>query len=80
VHVDEARRDHETARVDLFGAAPGHPSHGRDAIARDRNVALERRAPAAVDDRAAADDEIGVHRRHQRRCGPVSTCTKPEVG
>ena len=24
-------------------------------------------------------DEIGVH-RHQRRCGPVSMCTKPEVG
>jgi len=58
VDVDEARRDEQTAGVELLAAAAGDlPDNGDDA-ARDGDVGLAQGAPGTVRDRPAADDEI----------------------
>ena len=60
VHVDPAGRDHEAGGVDV---APGRAllaADRRDAAARDRHVAGESRLAGAIDDGAAANDDV-VH-------------------
>ena len=63
VDVDEARR-HERA-VGVDGAAGGiiDRADRGDVFPVDRDVARETGAPGAVDDRAAANDEIVCHGR-----------------
>src|SRR5919107_4378593 len=58
VDVHEARRDESAARVDLLAAAAGHFADGGDPPVLDGDVRLEGGAPGAVDDGAAADDEV----------------------
>ncbi len=60
VHVDEARSHVESRGVDLRRALTGETSDGGDAIARERHVALERRAPGTVEDRAVAENDVVV--------------------
>ena len=58
-HVDEARRDDQPGGVDgLERRTPGQLADGSDAIARDRDVALEPRRAGAVDDAAARDQDV----------------------
>ena len=55
VHVDEARRDDHSRRVDDLRAARAEPGADRsDATVLDAHVSDEPRRPAAVDDGAAA--------------------------
>src|SRR3546814_11859186 len=60
--VDEARRHELAARIDLLGAAASHFADGDDDAAGDTHVALEGRVSSAVDDGAAADDEVQLAR------------------
>ncbi len=54
MHVDEARRDQLPAGVDLLAAAAlERPPHRGDLAVLDRDVRLEKRAAAAIGDRAA---------------------------
>ena len=62
VDVDEAGRHDQTARVDLLAPGAVDLADRGDAIAGDGDVAFERRRAGAVDDGAAANDEIGFHR------------------
>jgi hypothetical protein len=58
-HVDEARRDGHTARVDLGSRARGIDSGDlRDAVAGDRDIGDERRAAGAIVDVPAAQDQV----------------------
>src|SRR5262249_51486029 len=64
VDVDEAGRDELAARVDHLGCrAPVVASDADDAAVGHRDVGLEARATAAVDDEAATDDEVWAHGR-----------------
>ena len=68
VDVDEAGRDHEPARVDRLRG--GCPSPRRRATIRPPRIPTSPRTPGrpgAVDDRAAPDDEIEVHRSGSRQ-------------
>ena len=60
VHVDPARRDHQARGVDLALAGALLAADRGDAAAGDRHVARERRLAGAVDDGAAANDDV-VH-------------------
>ena len=60
VHVDPAGRDHEARGVDLALAGALLAADRGDAAACDRDVAGERRFAGAVDDGAAANDDV-VH-------------------
>ena len=61
VHVDEARRDREAARVYLLGAAAGDARGDRlDATGAHGDVPLDSRRAEPVEDVAAADHEIVV--------------------
>jgi hypothetical protein len=58
-HVDEARRDRESARIDLVARAPRRQvADRRDLVAADADVAGERRLARAVVDRSAADHDV----------------------
>ena len=59
VEVDEARRDHQAAGVDLARAALGDRADGGDPPVRHRDVAAHRLAPRAVADERAANHQIG---------------------
>ena len=58
--IDEAGRHQRAGRVDLAPARPGPAAGLGDAPAIDRDIAGEGLASRAVDDRAAANDQI-VH-------------------
>src|SRR5580704_12140650 len=60
VHVDPARRDHQASGVDLALAGAKLAADRGDAAAGNRHVARERRLAGAVDDGAAANDDV-VH-------------------
>ena len=60
VHVDPAGRDHQARGVDLALAGALLAADRGDAAAGDRHVARERRLAGAVDDGAAANDDV-VH-------------------
>ena len=63
VNVDEAGRDDLPSGVDDLLRRPVVPAHRCDAVPDDHDVGLERRRPAAVDDRSPSNDEIGFHHR-----------------
>ena len=57
--VDEARRQHQAARVDLGAPArAGQVAHADDAAVIDGHVALETRRARAVDDLGAPDQQV----------------------
>jgi hypothetical protein len=58
VEVDEARRDHQPARVERLASAERRGGHGRDAAARDPDIAHRVEVRLGIDDPPAADDEI----------------------
>ncbi len=64
VHVDEARRDDRTVGVDHPRRVTLDPPDGGDPPVADRDVAARGCRARAVDDRAAADDQV-VHRHHR---------------
>ena len=59
VHVDEAWRHGEAARVDrLRGAGAAQVADGFDALAAHADIAGEGRCAAAVDELAASDQDV----------------------
>ena len=60
--VDEARRDDEAGGVDRPRGLCPHASQRDDAAVADADVADERRVAGAVDDAAAADEEVDAGR------------------
>lgn len=59
--VDDARRQHQTGGVELYPATPAFQiAHRHNPVARDRQIALGRRAAGAVDHPGAAQDQIGL--------------------
>ena len=60
VHVDPAGRDQKPGRVDLAPAGTELAADRGDPLAGDRHVAGEGRLAGAVDDGAAANDDV-VH-------------------
>ena len=60
VDIDPAGRDQQAVRVDLALRRPGLAADRGDPAAIDRNVAGKGFAPGAVDDGAAANDDV-VH-------------------
>jgi hypothetical protein len=64
VHVDEARRHHQAARIDLLAPRSGEGAHGGDLAARQRHVGLERLAPGAVEHRPAPDHQVNRRIHH----------------
>ena len=60
VDVDEAGRDGHVPGVDLGGARGGDLADRADAVAGDGHVAGARVRSRAVDEGAAADDEVGA--------------------
>ena len=59
MHVDEARRDDEAARVDLAARLRARElPDGGDAVAADADVAGKPGIAGAVDDVSAANDQI----------------------
>src|SRR5256885_1065535 len=60
VHVDPARRDQQSVGIDLAPRRTLLAADRSDAAARDRHVAAERRLSSAVNDGAAANDDV-VH-------------------
>ncbi len=60
VHVDPARRDQKARGIDLALAGALLAANRSNAAAGDGDVAGKRRFAGAVDDAAAADDDI-VH-------------------
>ena len=61
VNVDEPGRDDQTATVDHAHGAHGDArGDGGDSVAGDREVGLEARPARSVDDRAAAEEQVGV--------------------
>ena len=70
VEIDEAGGHDETACVDLPGRARvGQPPDGRNAVAADRDVGVERRIARAVDNLPAADEEVIGRLLRARRQG-----------
>ena len=65
VDVDEARRDGQTVRVDHLGRidVPSETSDLGDATVTHRDVGREPGSGGSVDDGAAADQQIDLHRR-----------------
>ena len=61
VNVDEARADDEPAGINFVVPFAGDGADGADESLVDGNVADERLAAGAVDDGAAANDDIVVH-------------------
>ena len=61
VHVDEARRHGEAPGVELDGRLCVELAHVGDAALSDRHVGLGRSGARAVEDEAAADDQIRGH-------------------
>ena len=57
VDIDEAGRNEQALGIDLAMPAAGHLADLGDPAVVDGHVGLARRAAAAVDDRAAANDE-----------------------
>ena len=62
VDIDEAGGDHAAARLDRRGRLAGSLAHGGDFAVLDRDVAVARWGPGAVDYRTARDLEVVVHR------------------
>ena len=61
MNVDEAGRDGEAGGVDgARGGASGQAAHGRDLALPDGEVADEGGVAGAVDDAAAADQEVEI--------------------
>jgi hypothetical protein len=60
VHVDPAGRDQEAGGVDLAAGGTLRAADTRNLLACDRHVAGEGRRAGAIDDGAAANDDI-VH-------------------
>ena len=59
VHVDEPGADHEAVGVDHSRRRlPGQTADRRDPVARDPDVRLEPRVAGAVDDAAAANEDV----------------------
>jgi hypothetical protein len=58
VDIDPAGGDEQAVRVDLALARPGLAADRRDLAAVDRDIAGERLAASAVEDAAAANDDV----------------------
>jgi hypothetical protein len=61
VHIDPARRDEEAVGIDDPLGRPGLAANRDDALAIDRDIAGEARRGGAVNNPAAANDDV-VHR------------------
>ena len=75
VHIDETGSHHVVAHIDL--ALGGHGEAGadrRDAVAGDREIRLEARTAGAVDDHAAAEDQVGIGAVRSEDRGGAAHC------
>jgi hypothetical protein len=58
VDIDEAGGDQLALGVEFLGPAAGDLADGGDCVADDADIGFDRRAPGAIDDGAATNDQI----------------------
>ena len=58
MNVDEAGRDEQAPRIIFLPPGAGDLTNRRDNAVLDRHVCFAQRAPGAVSDRPAANDQI----------------------